>query len=229
MKDPVNLQRVTAALGLIAAAALSVLWTVLSPPFPSGYAERLAAIDDAGTSATVSAFAFAASQLPMLAAVLGIAHLVRRGAPVLANAGAVLAVIGVFGHSVFGGVSLTMVQMANDPGNRSVHAALLEDLESSPVMVFAASGLLGTVLGLLVLSIGLWRTAVVPRWIPALTWLFLIVEFVGTSMSEYATYVSGVCLVLAFGALARHIWQTPRPIGDAPAETVTAPDRAVLG
>ncbi len=229
MKDSANFQRVTAALGLVAAAALSVLWTVLSPPFPSGYAERLAAIEDSGTSATVSAFAFTASQLPMLAAVLGIAHLIRRGAPVLANAGGALAVIGVFGHSVFGGVSLTTVQMANDAGNRSVHAALLENLESSPVMVFAVAGLLGTVLGLLVLSIGLWRSGAVPRWIPALTWLFLVVEFVGTSMSDYATYVSGVCLVLVFGARARHIWQTPRATWDAPARTNNALDEAAVG
>jgi hypothetical protein len=229
MKDPANFQRVTAALGLVAAAALSVLWTVLSPPFPSDYAERLAAIDDGGTSASISAFAFTASQLPMLAAVLGIAHLIRRGAPVLANVGGTLAVIGVFGHSVFGGVSLTTVQMANDAGNRGVHAALLEDLESSPVMVFAAAGLLGTVLGLLLLSIGLWRSGVVPRWIPALTWVFLVVEFVGTGLSDYATYVSGVCLVLVFGALARHIWQTPPSTWEAPTGTVPALDETAVG
>jgi hypothetical protein len=165
----------------------------------------------------------------MLAAVLGIAHLIRREAPVLSNVGGSLAVIGVFGHSVFAGISLATVQMAHDADNRSVHAAVLEDLESSPVMIFAAAGLLGTVLGLLVLSIGLWRSGAVPRWIPALTWLFLVVEFVGTSMSDYAVYVSGVCLVLVFGALARHIWQTPRATWDLPAGTVTAPDQAVTG
>jgi len=209
MKDTATFHRATAGLGLVTAAITSVLWTVLAPPFPPGYVERLAAIDEAGASATVSAFLFTASQLPMLAAVLGIAHLIRRGAPILSNLGGAFAVIGTLGHAVFGGVSLVTLAMAADVDNRVVYAGLVEDVESSPVMVFAAAGLVGTVLGLLLLSVGLWRARAVPRWVPVLVWLFLVVEFVGTALSDYATYVSGVCLLVVFGALAQHVWRTP--------------------
>lgn len=210
MKDTATFRRTAVVASLVAAVITSAAWTLTLPPFPSGYAERLAAIDEAGASATVSAVFFAVSQLFMLGAVLGIAHLIRRGTPVLSNLGGAVAVIGTLGHALFGGTNLITLQMAEDEANRELYAGLLEDFESSPMMAFAAAGLIGTVLGLLLLSIGLFRARVVPRWVPALIWVFLVVEFVGTSLSDYAVYVSLLALAIAFGALAVHARQTPR-------------------
>lgn len=210
MKDTATFRRTVAALSLVAAVITSAAWTLTMPPFPEGYVERLAAIDAAGTSGVVSAVFFPISQLFMLGAVLGIAHLVRRGAPLLGNLGAALGVLGVLGHCVWGGVGLMMLRMAADEPNRAVHAALIEDLESTPFMLFAATGLVGTVLGFLLLSIGLFRSRAVARWIPVLMWAFLLVEFVGTALSDYATYVSSLALAIAFVAIARHVVQTPR-------------------
>lgn len=208
MSNTSRFHRIGVASCLLLAAALSLVWTQLQPPFPDGYAARLAAIDEAGTSAAVSAAVFVVSQLPMLVAVLGIAHLIRPGAPIVSRVGAALAVLGVFGHAVFGGINLVTVQMAGDAGNREVYAGLLERVESSPAMLFAAAGLLGTVLGFVVLALGLWRSRAVPRWVPCLLWAFVVVEFVGTSLSDYATYVAGVSLLIAFAALARYVWQS---------------------
>jgi hypothetical protein len=177
--------RSVAALGLVLAAVLSVAWTVLEPPFPAGYADRLAAIEDAGTSAVVSALLFTLSQLPMLVAVLAIGRLASAGAPRLAAVGTTLGVLGAFGHAVFGGVSLSMVVMAQDTAHRDVHAAVLQDLEGAPAIIpFMAAGLLGTVLGLLLLGIALWRSRAVERWIPVLLWTFLVVDFVCSNLSE---------------------------------------------
>ena len=210
MKDTAAFRRTAAGASLVAAALTSAAWTLTMPPFPDGYVERLAAIDEAGASGTVSAVFFPISQLFMLGAVLGIAHLIRRGAPVLSNVGAALAVIGVVGHAIFGGANLMMLEMAGDATNREIHAEVLADFESSPMMLFAAAGLIGTVLGFLLLGIGLFRSRVVPRWVPALMWGFLVVEFVGTALSDYATYVSALALAITFGALAQHVWRTPR-------------------
>ncbi|MGH3362447.1 MAG: hypothetical protein ACRDOM_08310 [Nocardioides sp.] len=218
MKDTATFRRTAVALSLFAAVVTSAAWTLTMPPFPDGYDARLAAIDAAGASATVSAVFFPVSQLFMLGAVLGIAHLIRRGAPILSNLGGSIAVVGTLAHAIFGGVNLMTLRMAADEGNRQIHAALLEDFESSPFMILAAAGLLGTVLGFLLLSIGLFRSRVVPRWVPALMWAFLVVEFVGTSLSDYATYVSALALALSFGALARHVLQTPRADWDLAAD-----------
>jgi vacuolar-type H+-ATPase subunit I/STV1 len=222
MKDPALFRRTAAALGLVGAVITSAIWTFLEPEFPSDPVERLAAIDEGGAGAAVSAACFAFSQLFMLAAVLGIAHLIRRGAPLLSNLGASLSVVGVLGHAVFAGSMLMTVTMAADAANREVHAGVVEDFESSPMMAFAAAGLLGTVLGILLLSIGLWRSGAAPRWIPALLWAFLVVEFVGTALSDYATYAALLCLGLAFAGLAKLVWQTPRTDW----ETLTAPSRS---
>ena len=212
----VPLRRLFAAcLGV--AALGSVIWVALQPPFPEGYDARLAAIDEAGTGAAISAFLFTASQLPWLAAVVGIAWLAHRGSSRFAAVGGTLAVLGGFGHAVFGGAMLVTVLMARDVADRPVMAELLETIESSPLLIpFMAAGLLGTVLGLLLLGVALWRSRVVPRWVPLVLWAFLVVEFVGSNLSEYATYLSSVCLLLSFGALAQRLW-TP---------DVTQPDRA---
>jgi len=210
MRDPALFRRTAAVIGLIGAVVTSAVWSLLEPAFPAGYAERLAAIEEGGTGATISAAMFPVSQLFMLAAVLAIAHLIRSGAPILSNLGATLAVVGVIGHAVFAGSALMTVTMAHDPANRDVYASLAEDFESSPFIAFAAAGLLGTVLGLLLLSIGLWRSRVTPRWVPATLWAFLVVEFVGSALSDYAKYVSLICFALAFVAVARTVMEGPR-------------------
>ncbi len=210
MKDPALFRRTAAAIGLAGAVVTSAVWTLLEPAFPSDMVERLAAIDEGGTGAAVSAAFFPLSQAFMLAAVLGIGHLLRHGAPRLSNLGTSLAVLGVLGHCVFAGSMLMTVTMAADEANHELYADLVGDFESSPMIAFAAVGLLGTVLGLLLLSIGLWRARVTPRWVPVVLWLFLIVEFVGSALSEYATYASLVCLGIAFGALALQVWRSPR-------------------
>lgn len=210
MRDPAAFRRTAGAVGLVGAVITSAVWTLLEPEFPTDYAERLAAIDEGGTSTTVSAAMFPASQVFMLAAVLAIAHLIRRQSPVLSNLGASLSVVGVLGHAVFAGSMLMTVTMAADSGNREVYASLIEDFESSPFMAFAAAGLIGTVLGLLLLSIGLWRSRATARWVPATLWAFLVIEFVGQALSDYATYAALVCLALAFGELARVVWTSPR-------------------
>lgn len=204
--ESVPLRRLVAAC-LVLGVLLSFAWTLLQPPFPDGYNARLAAIDEAGTGGALSAFLFTVSQLPWLVAVVGVAWLAHRGSSRFAAAGGTLAVLGAFGHAVFGGAMLVGVLMARDAADRAVMAELLESIESSPLLVpFMAAGLLGTVFGLLLLGVALWRSRVVPRWVPLVLWAFLVVEFVGSSLSDYATYVSGVSLLLAFGALAHRVW-----------------------
>lgn len=214
---------------LVVAATGAAVWVTLEPPFPDGHAARLAAVDEAGAAAATSAFLFTASQLPWLVAVVGIAWLAHRGSSRFAAVGGTLAVLGGFGHAVFGGAMLVTVLMARDVAGRPVMAELLEAIESSPLLVpFMAAGLLGTVLGILFLGVALWRSRAVPRWVPLVLWTFLVVEFVGANLSDYATYAAGVCLVLAFGALARQLWSSglnqPAP-ADQPDQAV-APSRA---
>jgi hypothetical protein len=195
--------RRTAALGLVTSAVLLAGSAVTQPRLTGSAAGKLDAIASAGARADLSAVLFAVAQLPFLLGMLGVGALLRPGARRLAGLGTGLAVAGAFGHTLFGGVSLTYLVMARETAGQPAYARLVSDIESSPVMLVSVVGLAGTVLGLVLLSIALFRTGVGPRWIGPVVWAFLVVEFVGGSLSDYASYLSSVLLVVAFFGLAR--------------------------
>jgi hypothetical protein len=209
MKNPALFRRSLAAVGLMATAVLMFVSVLFAPPFPGDFESLLTEIDQAGWQGTVSALAFSLAQLPLLAGLLGIGHLLRDRAPVLSNVGTSLGLVGAFGHSVFGGVTMVQLSMAGDAANRGVHADILRSVESGPAVTFMVMGLLGTVLGMLLLSIGLWRARVMPRWVAPALWAFLVVEFAGTAVSDWAAPVSGVLYLVALGALGVTVWRTP--------------------
>lgn len=167
---------------------------VLQPDLDGGGSDRLAAMDS--TSAAVSAAAFLVGQLPMLVAILAIGRLLLPYASRLSAWGTALGVLGTFGHTAFGGLSLVLVTMSHDEAHRSVYLGLADDVFSSPIMIVSMVGLIGTVLGLLLLGIGVFRTRTGPIWVGPAIWAFLLVEFVGSGLSPRA--------VVPLGAAARH-------------------------
>ena len=202
-------RRDLATLGLVASALLMGASTILMPPWSGDGAERLTAIHDAGTAATVSALTFTLAQLPFLVGVLGVGHLLRVRSPRLAASGAALAVVGCFGHAVAGGISLATLSLADDTANLEVHGRLAESLENGTTIPFMAAGLLGTVLGVLLLSIALFRSRTGPRWVGPVLWAFLAVEFVGSNLSEWASPVSVALYAVALGAVALTVHRSP--------------------
>jgi hypothetical protein len=201
-----HLRRGLAVTGLVTSAVLLFASVALQPDLTGSGTQVLARVDAAGWRAGVSAAGFALAQLPYIAAVLGITHLLRRGAPRLATWGGALSVVGAFGHAVFGGISLVYVVMSHDEAHRAAYGHLVDLLGTSPVMIFSLLGLAGFVVGLLLLSIGLFRAGVGPRWTGPAVWVFLVVEFVGTALSPSASYLSSAVLLAVFAALTRQAW-----------------------
>jgi hypothetical protein len=200
--------RRTSAFALVAATALLAVSTVLQPDLDGTDAQRLDAMS--GVPAGISAVTFLVAQLPMLVAVLAIGSLISAGAPRLSGWGTTLAFVGAFAHTVFGGGALVLLTMANDgPTHRDVYADVVHSFMNGPAMLFSVAGLLGTVLGLLLLSIGLFRTRTGPRWFGPVLWLFLVVEFVGTWISAWAAYLSALCFAAVFLALAKYVMGRP--------------------
>lgn len=209
MKDISHFRRGTVVVCLVLAPVLMLISNALQGPFVEGYVDRLTEVDEAGGAAWAANVLFIATMVPMLVAFLGIAHLLRDRSPKLAIAGSVLGLLATFGEAVMGGTGLVYLTMASDAPNRELFAGVWEQMESSPVMLFATVGFGGLVLTLILLSIGLFRTQIVPRWVPVLVWLFLVLEFAGTALSDHASYAAVLCLLIAFGALSRHVRQTP--------------------
>lgn len=196
-----RLTRTTVAGSLLAAAVLTVASISTMPDFSGDHTARLEAV--AGSSlATFSALAWVVSQVFILIGVVGVCHLTRHQAPVLSAAAAVLVGLSCFGHSVYGGVNLTMLAMADEPAAIAMHAAALDTLESGIGIPFMAAGMVGLVLGFLALAAALWRSGVGPRWVGPAMMAWLILEFVGSSLSDWAGYGSGLLYLVVFGTLA---------------------------
>jgi hypothetical protein len=203
-EDPMTTKpaRVFAATCLVVTALLSAISVLTQPEFSSDPADRLAAMDAAGAAGVVSLLTFVLAQLPFMVAVVAIALLARSKAPRLAIAGGALAVVGGFGHAVFGGIGLAYLAMSSDVANRPALAEVVTTVESGPAVIFMAAGMLGTVLGLVLLGIALFRSRVVPRWIPVALWMFIVTEFVLTNVSEWASPAAGLLYVAAFTGIA---------------------------
>jgi hypothetical protein len=210
MRNPATYRRGAAAICLVLAGGLSAAFMLLAaaPGWGSDNVERLQAIAEAGSRSTAAFLAFAAYQLPMMIGLLGVAHLLRGRAPLLANLGATLAGVGAFGYAVYGGSQLVIPAMAADEANLQLYAQLRADAErfTGP---FAALGMIGSILGLLLISIALWRAGVGPRWLPLLVWVFLAVEFIGTSLTPAAGFLSAAVLLAALLSLALLLWRSP--------------------
>lgn len=209
MSDTARFRRTAAALGLILAAVLMVVAMGTDVPFSGEPAAVLSELDDAGGRAWLSAITYAFAQLALLAGLLGLMHLLRERAPRLSNIGGTLGVLGAFGHTVHAGGVLVIVSMAQGAADPDAMATIVEDYQSSPAGIFSAIGLLGTVLGLVLITVGLWRAEVGPRWVPAALGAFLVVEFIGSALSPWLSAVAGALYLLAFTALALTIMRSP--------------------
>ncbi len=193
--------RILAAACLVVTAVLSVASVLLQPEFASDPADRLAAIAESGTAGAISLLAFALSQLPFMIGAVAIAALAAR-ARRTALVGCVLAVLGGFGHAVFGGIGLAYLEMSGDAAHRDALGAVVESIEAGPAVVFMAMGLIGTVLGIIFLGAALFRSHSVPRWIPVSLWAFVVLEFAGTGFSEWASPAAGLLYLAAFTGIA---------------------------
>ncbi|GGK68979.1 hypothetical protein [Ornithinimicrobium pekingense] len=221
-----SLTRTAVAAALVVGVALTVVSVATMPDFSGDQAERLQAVA-ASPRAPLSAWTWVLSQPLLGIGVVGVAHLARRSAPVLATLAAVAFGLGVLGHAVYGGINLAMLAMAEDLGALEAHVAVLDRLEGGLMLPFMAAGLLGTVLGVLLLAATTWRAGLGPRWVgPALV-VWVVVEFVGSGLVEWAGVASGALLTVAFGTLAATVWRSSITHWQTAAETTAAAPDAV--
>lgn len=200
------------AISLVVAGALLAASAVLQPPIAHNAAARLADMQAAGARGALSAALFLAGQLPNLLAVVAIGRLVRTRSPRLAAWGAGLGVAGAFAEGAMGAVVVVFLEMAEDTAHRDVYAAFYDHVTSSPLMLIAVVGLVGTVVGLLLLSIALLRAQVGPRWAAPAVWAFLVLQFAGSMVSMWASYLSVLLLLSVYLALARAVLDPRRQL-----------------
>lgn len=194
---------------LVLFAALSIVWTMLLPDHFEDPHDGLLAIADAGLTAQIAVLALSLSQLACMVAFAGVAAWLHPTSPKLATIGGTLTVLGGFGHAVFSGAEMARQVMATDPDVNAAAAAQLQSFP--PLMPFMVVGLIGTVLGLVSLGIAHIRSGAAPWWTGPVLLAFVLVEFVGSNFSQWASYLSGLLLIGACAGLVVGLMRGARP------------------
>jgi hypothetical protein len=210
MADAANFRRTTAATGLVGSAVLAAAATVIYQPHTGGVpAAVLTSLQRDPASANLSAILMVLQGFAAVIAALAIGHLLRDRFPLLSSVGTSLAALGGFAEAVATTFTLAFLPMAQDPAH---HATYLQVIAQADRLqnLFSLVGLLGTVIGTLLLSIGLFRAHINPRWAAPTIWAFLVLEFVGSGFAPAFGLAAVTLGVIAYTALAVTVWTSPR-------------------
>jgi hypothetical protein len=216
LSDARGFRRITAGLCLIAGPLLLVAATLVAPEGSEEteeYLARLAAESDRATISTALSFA---GFLLLVPGVFGIIHLLRHRAVALAHVGGVLAVIGVVSFAALTATGFYDIELAERPA-RALGVEILDEVEEGVgVFVVLIPALVGTSLGLLLLSIALWRAEVVPPLVPLLVLAGLAVLNTGSTETWVAAVGSGLLAAGLLFVAAAVLGQSDDEWGRAP-------------
>ena len=210
MADAALFRRTAATVGLAGSAVLAAAATFVYQPTGGGRpADVLSTLGRAPGRAEFSTVLFVLQGLAFMVAALAIGHLLRTRFPLLSGIGASLAALGGFADAVANAFTLAFLPMARDGAHRGAYLGVITEADKLENL-FALVGLLGTVVGTLLLSIGLFRAHVGPRWVAPLLWAFLVLEFAGSGAAPVLGLAAVTLAVVAFGALGVTVSTMPR-------------------
>lgn len=168
------------------------------------YHDALAAHPD---QATVAAILLHFGYLLLLPAALALFALARGASPKLANAGGILALIGLGslpGLLVTDFYDLAMAQAL--PHEQS--ARIADSIGAAPMIALAVTAIAGTVLGLTLLGVAAWRAGYARRWVPVAIfagWLLPLAS--GTGLVPAAA--GATLLVIGLGSIGLRLAGQP--------------------
>ncbi len=202
--------RIVAGLSLVAAALLNGLSQFVGDLLSGDrdFGEQIAWGVDHPVAHTIEQTAMVVSSLFMLLGLLGIAHVTRFRAPVLTAVATPLVVWGMWGFGNVLAMGYTAGTVA--PGIIGVDAAVVlnDGLSSSAGTVVTAlvPHLVGSFVGVMLLSIAAWRSGVFPRMAAALLIAFLVWDFALPSLGAIGPHV---LLVLAWTWMGAALLRMP--------------------
>jgi hypothetical protein len=169
-----------AVTGLVVGAVLNTAEAVLAqllPTRPEGLEAQLRLVAEHSTLYGVRAVLGTVAIPFMAIAFLAAARLLASRARRTAIVAGTLLLAGMWG---FVGIHLLgLLQLPAATADPAAAAGVLEAAQASPVLagLFLVPFLAGTAVGMVVLTVGLLRTGVVARWIPAAWLVFLLIDF----------------------------------------------------
>jgi len=195
-----RLRRYTCGAALILFPALLVVEGPLDPaPGGSGEVMYRAATEHAA-ALTASAVLLLVSGMLMVPAAAAVLHQARDRGSVLADIGAVLAVLGGFGHAAISVFYLIALGLAG--GDRAEMAAYVDRVNESAALGFVAFPLILCFgLGVGVLAWAAWRSGAIGWWGPAVVTAVVVAHLVLPIDSAVIELVGLGALAVVFGWL----------------------------
>ena len=216
-----RLRRCTAGAALVLFPALLVPEAVLDPTGTGSGAELFAAATEQRGALIASTVLLLVSGILMAPAAAGVLHQARDRGAALADTGAVLAVLGGFGHA--GIAMFYILGSALAGGDRTEMVAFVDRLNASPELGFVVFPLiLSFGLGVLILSWAAWRAGAAHWWVPAVVTVAVLVEEVLPFRTTAVTVAVLVAVTVAFGHLGVRVLR----MTDAEWDGVPTPVRA---
>jgi hypothetical protein len=179
-RRPVPFGAGLAAAGLVLGAAGNTAQAALGQILdrPSEVADQIALANERPVIVTAMCLVGTVAVPFMAVGFLAAARFLRGRARRTGTAAGILLVLGMWGFLAVQTAELIQLTAMLDPAGTEA-ATYLHGMDSQPLLgaLFGLPFMAGTVLGMLLLGIGLLVTGAVPRWIPA-TWLaFLVLDF----------------------------------------------------
>jgi hypothetical protein len=195
-----RLRRVTAGAALIVFPAILVPQAVIDPAAGGTGEVMFRAASESAGALTTSAVLLLVSAVLMAPAAAGVLHQARDRGAGLANLGAVLAVLGGFGH--FGIAMFYLVALSLPGGDPAEMVAYIDRLNESTVLGYVAFPLILCFgLGVLVLPWAAWRAGAAALWAPVVATVVVLAHFV-LPETVLAVEVAGMLALSAvFGSL----------------------------
>jgi uncharacterized protein DUF4386 len=201
LSDPARFNRTVLGGSMIGAALTMLGASLFWPAIKSDESAQIAAIAQHPARYYLCTILILASSMLLVPAIIGLMRLSAERSPRLTNIGGTLAVLGsliAVGDSTS---QLVIWQMAARGADRAQMAALLHrfDNVAGAALVFTVGGL-SVMIGMVLLSIALYRSRTVPAWAAAGLPVGTVLNVVGfTSGSVGILIVSSVVLLASLG------------------------------
>jgi hypothetical protein len=207
LSDSRRFSRKFAAIALIAAPLLMALGNFIDPAWSDDTAEYLAEVADGEGAYLTAGVLWTLGSLLLVVGMLGVVRLVRGRRVTLGQIGAGLIIFGAIGMSAglaFNGFEIAMA--AED--NREAMVSLSDAVEESTALtIYWVSFFMGgIVLGVILLTISLFRTKIVPIWAPILLVVSIVLGFAGDN--QVIGGLSFIVLAAGFFPLAQRMLAT---------------------
>ena len=176
--DANNFRRTVVGLCLIIAPLLLLLGDIIHPAGAEGAAGLLNIMAEHPGRVETASLLTIFSSVFFVPALVGLLYLIRDRGVVLGHIGVGLALIGIVGHAVWAGFQVVLLGFIQSGVDREQLSAILGGGPLNVGFVIVMLMFLGGFfLGLILLSISLWRSRVAPLWvaaciIAAIVWFF---------------------------------------------------------